>query len=162
MADLTAGGAPVRRDSAGVLRETIEATTDNAAAMLPANEFTDAQREMARLPLPFRNLIRDPFLAEVAATAKTTAYPAEMATAIATKCSSFQVTNPNLCWVRFRGATNADDKCSEGQGRCIPPGFVGVYSTQNPQFLTTLPVARPGYPIPAEFAPLELNYGIGG
>lgn len=159
---LTAGGVPVARDSAGVLRDAPEVSSDNASAMLPASEFTDEQKAMARLPLPFRNIIRDPFLPSIAATATTTAYPDAMIATITAKCSSFRIVNPNQCWIRFRGATGAGDLIAEGQGRIIGPGAVEVFSTQNPTHLSVLPVARPGYPVHAELAPIELNYGIGG
>jgi hypothetical protein len=129
--------------------------------MLPSSDFTEEQKAMARLPLPFRNIIRDPFVPEIGASAKTTAYPPAMIDAIAAKCSSFRIVNPNQCWIRFRGATGPNDKIADGEGRIIGPGAVEVFSTQNPTHLSVLPVARPGYPIPAELASLELNYGIG-
>ena len=135
---------------------------DDSAAMLPAPDFTDEQRAMAKLPLPFRNLIRDPFLAPVEAQPKTTAYPQAFIDTMALKgCSSFRIINSNKCYCRFRGATGLNDKISEGQGRLIAPGAVEVFSTQNPTHLSVMPVARPDYPIPTEFVPLELNYGIG-
>ena len=162
MADMTAGGVPVYRDSAGTLREKPEAAADPSASMLPVTEFTPEQAQMARLPLPFRNILRDPFLPAIATTAKTTAYPQDMIAAIRSKgCSSFRIINPNLCYLRFRGATGADDVIKEGEGRLIAPGAAEVFSTQNPTHLSIMPVARPGFPIPAELASPELNYGIG-
>lgn len=138
------------------------AATD-AAAMLPGSDFTPEQRAMATLPLPFRNLIRDPFLPDIAATATTTAYPQALVDAIKSRgCSSFRIVNPNLCYLRFRGATGPNDKIAEGEGRLIAPGAAEVFSTQNPTHLSLLPVARPGYPVPAQLASPELNYGIGG
>lgn len=53
------------------------------------------------------------------------------------------------------------DVIKEGEGRLIGPGVTEVFSTQNPTHFSVMPVARPGYPIPGELAPPELNYGIG-
>lgn len=162
MPQLTAGGAPVARDSAGVLRDVQEVgTTSSASAMLPTTEFTPEQAAMAQLPLPFRNIIRDPFVPAIAAQPTTTAYPQAMIDAITAKCSSFRIINPNTCYLRFRGASGLNDKIAEGEGRLIGPGAVEVFSTQNPTHLSIMPVARPGFPIPAELASPELNYGIG-
>lgn len=134
-----------------------------AAGMLAPSDFTPEQAAMAQLPLPFRNLIRDPFVPDIAAVATTTAYPAALIEAIRTKgCSSFRIINPNLCYLRFRGATGPNDKVAEGEGRLLAPGAAEVFSTQNPTHLSVLPVARPGYPVPATLASPELNYGIGG
>lgn len=162
MAGLTAGGVSVYRDSAGVLRETPDGAPDTASAMLPSPDFTEEQKAMARLPLPFRNIIRDPFLPEIAATAKTTAYPTALRDAITAKCSSFRIVNPNGCAIRFRGAADTSDLIKEGEGRLLGPWQTEVFSTQNPTHLSVMPVARPGLPIPAELASPELNYGIGG
>lgn len=165
MADLTAGGVPVRRDSAGFLMDAVAtgAAPDTTTAMLPSADFTDDQKAMARLPLPFRNLVRDPFVPAIAATAKTTAYPPAMLDAIVAKgCSSFRIINPNSCPIRFRGATGPTDLIQEGEGRLIGPWGVEVFSTQNPTHLSVMPVARPGFPVPTDLAPPELNYGIGG
>lgn len=157
------GTSRLYRDSTGVLREAApDAGTDASATMLPSSDFTDEQKAMARLPLPFRNIIRDPFVPAIGQTAKTTAYPAEMVAAIAEKCSSFRIINPNNCCIRFRGAADLNDKILEGEGRLIGPYGTEVFSTQNPTYLSVMPVARPGSPIPSELAPPELNYGIGG
>lgn len=154
------------RNSVGAVVETPPTTADATAAMLPPGQFTTAQAEMAKLPLPFRNLIRDPFVPDILATgAKTTQYPAAFLQKMADmSCSSFRVINPNPCFVRFRGATDGNDLVQSGQGRLMAPFGVEVFSTQNPTYLSVMPVARPGYPIPAQsdLAPLELNYGIGG
>jgi hypothetical protein len=162
LADLTAGGVPVSRDSAGYLRDA-SATADATTAMLPSPDFTDEQKAMAKLPLPFRNILRDPFVPAIAATAKTTAYPSAFLAAMAAKgCSSFRIINPNDCAIRFRGATGMSDVIQEGEGRLLGPWGVEVFSTQNPTHLSVMPVARPGRPVPAELASPELNYGIGG
>ena len=154
----------VYRDSAGNLFDAAQsATPDTSTAMLPSPDFTDEQKAMAKLPLPFRNIIRDPFVPDIAAGAVTTAYPQAMIDAIRAKgCSSFRIINPNACPMRFRGATGPGDLIQEGEGRLLGPWGVEVFSTQNPTHLSVMPVARPGFPIPAELAPPELNYGIGG
>lgn len=162
MADLSVGGVPVRRDSAGFLQDATGGNGDTAYAMLPSPDFTDEQKAMARLPLPFRNIIRDPFRPEIGTSAKTTAYPQSMVETIAAKCSSFRIINPNGCAIRFRGAAGPSDLIQEGEGRLLGPWGVEVFSTQNPTHLSVMPVARPGLPVPAELAPVELNYGIGG
>jgi hypothetical protein len=103
-----------------------------AAGMLPSSDFTPEQAAMAQLPLPFRNIIRDSFVPDIGSTAKTTAYPQSLIDTIRTKgCSSFRVINPNLCYIRFRGAAGPDDLMIEGQGRLIAPGAAEVFSTQN-------------------------------
>ncbi|GGB15049.1 hypothetical protein GCM10011380_00580 [Sphingomonas metalli] len=161
----TVNDVRVYQDSAGFYREqpVSQGASDAATAMLPSPDFTDAQKAMARLPLPFRNVIRDPFVPAIAATAKTTAYPQAFLDMMAAKgCSSFRIINPNSCAVRFRGATGADDLIKEGEGRLLGPWQTEVFSTQNPTFLSVMPVVRPGLPIPADLAPVELNYGIGG
>lgn len=158
----TVNDVTVYRDSAGNYREKPIQPADSATAMLPSPDFTPEQAAMAKLPLPFRNILRDPFIPAIAATAKTTAYPPAFLAAMAAKgCSSFRIINPNTCYIRFRGATGMTDVIAEYEGRLMEPGAVEVFSTQNPTHLSVMPVARPGFPISSELAPLELNYGIG-
>ncbi|MET0375652.1 MAG: hypothetical protein ABW128_15520 [Rhizorhabdus sp.] len=159
MADLTAGGVPVRRDSAGVLRDVSDVAVTDGTPALPTSDFTPEQMAMAKLPLPFRNLIRDPFVATVGTVTAYGAYADQIA---AKACSSFRIINPNTCYIRFRGATGTSDTMTEGQGRLMAPGAVETFSTQNPTHLAVIAVARPGFPVPAELAAVELNYGIGG
>lgn len=150
------------QNSVGSFIETTQQDLGDAAASLPMADFTPEQAAMAKLPLPFRNIIRDPFVPAIAAQPTTTPYPPAFIAEMAAKgCSSFRIVNPNTCWLRFRGATGPNDKIAEGEGRLIGPGSVEVFSTQNPTHLSVMPVARPGFPIPAELASPELNYGIG-
>lgn len=159
----TVNDVKVYRDSAGFYREVpVQDGSDSASAMLPSPDFTDEQKAMARLPLPFRNIIRDPFVPTIGAAAKTTAYPQAMIDAIAAKCSSFRIINPNSCAIRFRGASGPSDLIQEGEGRLLGPWQTEVFSTQNPTHLSVMPVARPGMAVPTELASPELNYGIGG
>lgn len=150
------------RNSVGNYIETTQQDLGDPSTSLPMSDFTPEQAAMAKLPLPYRNLIRDPFVPAIAAEPTTTAYPQAFLDEMAAKgCSSFRIINPNTCWIRFRGASGLDDKISDGQGRLMAPGAAEVFSTQNPTFLSVMPVARPGFPIPAELASPELNYGIG-
>lgn len=137
----------------------------NAGDMLPGADFTEQQKTMAMLPMPFRNMIRDPFIPEIGLTAKTTAYPQAFLDAmVAKQCSSFRIINPNPFPIRFRGASALDDLIQPNQGRLLGPWQTEVFSTQNPKFLSVVPAPLPGYTLPAasDLAPPELNYGIGG
>jgi len=163
MAERTVNDVRVYIDSSGIPREAPIVPGDTAASMLPSPDFTPEQQAMAKLPLPFRNILRDPFIAPVVIGGKTIAYPQTTVDAIRNKgCSSFRIINPNQCCIRFRGAKDMDDLIKEGEGRLLGPGGVEVFSTQNPTHLSVMPVARPGLPVPSELSPVELNYGIGG
>lgn len=135
-------------------------------AMFPGGFVSPEQAALAGITLPYRQIIRDPFLCALSADGENT--PIDRDTITARKCTSFMVVNSNLCWARFRGAATADDVIAEGEGRLIPPGFAGVFSTQYPLFISCRAVVRPGFPLtdddgsPLSFVPLEFNYGIGG
>jgi hypothetical protein len=149
----------VYRDSAGALFDAPASPSDSSAAMLPSSDFTDAQKAMARLPLPFRNVIRDPFRPEIGSAPTTTAYPQSFLDLMAAKgCSSFRIINPNSCPIRFRGASNLADVIKDGEGRLLGPWQTEVFSTQNPTHLSVMVVGD----APAVLAKPELNYGIGG
>ena len=63
--------------------------------------------------------------------------------------TSFMFVNSYPLWVRVVG-TKQDAPfvpASEGVGWLLPPGFVGIFSTQSPQFMSGIAVARPGFPI---------------
>lgn len=76
--------------------------------------------------------------------------------------TTFLLVNPNLCYVRLRGSsTDTHVPVAPSTGWLFPPGFVGCFTTQYPKSMSTLAVAMPGFPLPAEFAPLELPYGGG-
>ena len=139
--------------------DLINLLTTNASAMLSQTDFTDQQRAMAMLPMPFRNLIRDPFRPAIAATPTTTAYPQTFLDAMVAKgCSSFRVINPNGCPIRFRGATGPTDLIQDGEGRLLGPWQTEAFSTQNPTHLSVMIVGD----APAVLVRPELNYGIGG
>lgn len=81
--------------------------------------------------------------------------------------SSFMVVNPNQVWVRFKGFSSQADCTNVGvtptTGWLVPPGFVGVFSTQRPVCGAVMAVSMPGYEIKTTttFAPLEWSYGPG-
>lgn len=93
---------------------------------------------------------------------------------IGTQNTAFAVYNPNVCAVALRGTSytppnprptvplivNADG----GFDWVWPPNFWGVFSTQNPVFLSATCVATPIYPdLPndGDLSPLYLWYGMG-
>jgi hypothetical protein len=76
--------------------------------------------------------------------------------------TAFLLVNPNACYVRLRGSsTDTHIPVTPTTGWLFPPGFVGCFTTQYPKSMSTLAVAMPGFPLPDEFAPLELPYGGG-
>ncbi len=76
--------------------------------------------------------------------------------------TTFLVVNPNACYVRLRGTTTGEHRpVTPTTGWLFPPGFVGCFTTQKPISMSTLAVAMPGFPLPAEYVPLELPYGGG-
>lgn len=76
--------------------------------------------------------------------------------------TTFMVVNPNACYVRLRGSnTDSHIPVTPTTGWLFPPGFVGCFTTQYPKSMSTLAVTMPGFPLPAEYAPLELPYGGG-
>lgn len=142
-----------------------QATID--PAMLPGGEFSPEQAALANVNMPFRKIIRDPFLCAVGEQAVTT--PIDRALLISKRVTSFHVVNPNPFYCRLRGATGEpSDNIVDNEGWLWPPGFVGVYSTQYPAFVSCIAVERPGFPLRDDegallpFYPLELAYGIGG
>jgi hypothetical protein len=144
------------------LMDLIAVMRANAGTSLPGPDFTEEQRAMAMLPLPFRNMIRDPFRPNIGPGSVTTAYPtAFLADMKAKACSSFRIINPNSCPIRFRGATGLDDKIQDGEGRLLGPWQTEVFSTQNPTHLSVMVVTDAEFPLPALLRRPELNYGIG-
>lgn len=76
--------------------------------------------------------------------------------------TTFLVVNPNACYVRLRGTTSGEHRpVTPTTGWLFPPGFVGCFTTQKPISMSTMAVAMPGFPLPAEYVPLELPYGGG-
>lgn len=95
--------------------------------------------------------------------------------------TSFCVVNSFPIWVRLRGSgrvaqIGARDGAAptfkpveDGRGWLFPPGFMGVFSTQYPKWVSGMAVERPGFPIKDDEgnplypnAVLELSYGRGG
>lgn len=78
------------------------------------------------------------------------------------QATTFLIINPNACYVRLRGTSSGPHRpVTPTTGWLFPPGFVGCFTTQKPVSMSTLAVARPGFPLPSEYAPLELPYGGG-
>jgi len=78
------------------------------------------------------------------------------------QATTFLVVNANACYVRLRGTTaGAFQAVTPTTGWLFPPGFVGCFTTQHPIFMSTMAVPMPGFPLPAEYVPLELPYGGG-
>lgn len=153
------GAVGTNAEATGKLVEVIKA---NAGTALPGSDFTEQQRAMAMLPLPFRNIIRDPFCPDIGPEAVTTAYPlAFVEDYKARGCSSFRIINPNSCPIRFRGATGDDDLIQEGEGRILGPWQTEVFSTQNPTHLSVMLVLDDEFSLPKVLRRPELNYGIG-
>ncbi len=76
--------------------------------------------------------------------------------------NAFYVVNPNQCWVRLTGSRGTYAAVTEETGWLLPPGFAGVFGTQKPEFMSTLAVERPGFPLAGlTYAPLEIRYGMG-
>lgn len=111
---------------------------------------------------PFRRLT-EPLLLPVGPESQTTAVPSGF---IPQGAKSFLVVNRNPFWVRLRGANAATSSNPAGlvvtpdTGWLFPPGFWGVFSTQQPEFMATISVPFMG--IPAGTGTLEVSYGGGG
>lgn len=73
--------------------------------------------------------------------------------------TSFLVVNANPFWVRLRGSNGSYVAVTETTGWLFPPGFFGTFSTQYPEFMSAMSVARQG--IPAGTGILEISYGGG-
>lgn len=91
---------------------------------------------------------------------------------IPAQSESFWVVNPNSFWVRLKGSgsnfqgsgmsgeyAEVVGTDGEGTGWLFPPGFVGVFATQWPRFLSTVSVTKQGLQAGDGF--LELAWGIG-
>lgn len=83
---------------------------------------------------------------------------------------SFLAVNKNNFWVRFRGSggpTSVDAgvyaPATATTGFGFPPGFVGVFSTRLPLYLSAIAIDTPAFPLPADLtgAVLEVSYGSG-
>jgi hypothetical protein len=72
---------------------------------------------------------------------------------------SFWVCNANNFWVRLKGSTGTYVAVTDTTGWLFPPGFVGAFSTQFPQFMSTMAVTRQG--LTAGTGTLEISYGGG-
>lgn len=83
--------------------------------------------------------------------------------------TSFLFVNPNPFWVRLRGTQPGQTftPVTATTGWLFPPGFFGVFKTQNPKSVSVMAVAKPGYPLtdengqPYTGCTVELAYGGG-
>lgn len=82
---------------------------------------------------------------------------------IPANAESFFVVNSSNCYVRLRGFKMGETgEVTAMSGWLFPPGHVAVYSTQKPERMSAMAVARPGYPVtPEGIVPLEVSYGYG-
>lgn len=137
----------------GGLQEVAAAMQDSMGAQRLPGSGTFAFRRMT-----------DPLLLEVGTQATRFDVPPEFFAegGPGFQTTTFLVVNPNACFVRLRGTTAGEHRpVTPTTGWLFPPGFVGCFTTQRPISMSTLAVAKPGFPLPAEFAPLELPYGGG-
>jgi hypothetical protein len=86
---------------------------------------------------------------------------------------AFAVYNPNVCVVSLRGTsqpagqpkpTTPNLVRTTGVDWLFEPGFFGVFSTQNPVFMSACAFGTPRYPdVPtdANLVPLRVWYGMG-
>jgi hypothetical protein len=118
--------------------------------------------------IPFRRM-SEPVQLAVGPTAQMTMVPPDRLKdpANGQPLTSFYVVNPNNVYVRFKGYSSAADctnlSVTDTTGWLVPPGFVGIFSTQYPMCGSTKAVSMPGYPITSAttYAPLEWSYGFG-
>ncbi len=108
---------------------------------------------------PFRRRT-NPVMVAVGVAAVSTDVPDGF---ITPDCNAFCVVNSSPCWVRLRGFREGQTgEVTEDTGWLFPPGHIGVYATQQPQRMSAMAVARPGFPVSAEYlVPLEVSYGDG-
>jgi hypothetical protein len=118
--------------------------------------------------IPFRRMSEPVQLTVGTASQPTMIPPEKLVDPVSNqRLNSFLVVNPNQVWVRYRGFNNAADCQNIGvtptTGWLVPPGFVGVFSTQYPVCGATMAVSMPGYEIKTTttFAPIEWHYGFG-
>jgi hypothetical protein len=89
------------------------------------------------------------------------------------EAEAFWIVNPNAFWIRLRGSganrINNGGMSGEyvevigdqanGTGWHLPPGFVGVFATQNPRFVSTISTTAQG--LSAGSGYVELAFGVG-
>jgi hypothetical protein len=87
--------------------------------------------------------------------------------------NAFAVFNPNTCCVGLRGTSRPPNQpapttpliaSADGLDWIFPPDFWGVFSTQNPIFMSAIALSFPTHPdVPADagLVPLRVWYGVG-
>lgn len=118
-------------------------------------------------PIRFFPFKRDLSVSPVMIPAKDTASRVDMG-ALPNGVTSFAMVNSYPVFMRLLGSSGTFKPVVEGDGWLVPPGHFGVYSTQNPRFLSCIAVDRPNFPIKDGSgallypgAMLELFYGSG-
>ncbi len=86
---------------------------------------------------------------------------------------TFWIANPNPFWIRLRGSGSnrvnngpmsgdyvaVIGDAGQGTGWHLPPGFVGVFATQNPRYVSTVSTGAQGLTAGSGF--IELAWGVG-
>ena len=105
--------------------------------------------------------LTDPLLLPVGVTAQKFDVPTGFfdPSGPAAGAMSFWVCNANNFWVRLKGSNGTYTAVTDTTGWLFPPGYIGSFSTQFPQFMSTLAVTRQG--VKAGTGTLELSYGGG-
>lgn len=92
---------------------------------------------------------------------------------IAPSYNAFAVFNPNTCCVGLRGTSRPTGQPvptepllaqTDGLDWLLPPGFWGVFSTQNPFFMSAIALSMPIAPVvpaDADLVALRVWYGVG-
>ena len=86
---------------------------------------------------------------------------------IPSDANAFLIINPNNFWVRLRGSGQYGvgtfnpvvGTDGQGTGWLFQPGFFGVFTTQFPNFLSTISVPKQGLPAGNGF--MEISWGMG-
>lgn len=110
-------------------------------------------------PIPYRRLT-DPLSLPYGTNSQRFVVPAGYIPAEAT---TFRVTNSGASWVRLKGAQGSAASTlaiQDGEGWLYPPGFSGIFTTQYPEAMATISVAKGG--VAAGSGILEISYGMGG
>lgn len=108
----------------------------------------------------------EPIICPVDVTAQKTILPANFfTTAPGLNSQSFYIVNPNNFWIRLKGSGNALTGTGDyvavtaTTGWLFGPGFIGVFSSQFPLYLSFLSVTFQG--LPAGIGVAEISYGGG-
>lgn len=113
---------------------------------------------------PFRRLT-NPLILTIAPTAQRFDVPAGFFQrgGPAYGVTSFLLVNPQNMWIRLIGSTDQNDggyvAVTDTTGWLFPPNFWGVMTTQYPQYMSVMSIARSG--LTAGSGTVEVSYGAG-